>query len=163
MSVYTTIEQDELIEFLTSYNVGQLKSFEGISDGIENTNYFVDTENGHYVLTIFETHTFDDMQYYLGLMHHLADHKVPSADPVADKQGNYLRVLKNKPAALVERLKGRSIIKTEVNHCTQIGDAMGKMHSAGLSYRPENRNARGPHWFAQTAVQLHEKLNVNDL
>ena len=162
MSVFTTIEQDELVEFLTFYDVGELKSFEGISDGIENTNYFVDTEAGRYVLTIFETHTFEDMQYYLGLMHHLADHKVPSADPVADKHGAYLRILKDKPAALVERLKGSSILKTNLDHCTQIGDAMGKMHSAGLSYIPENTNARGPHWFAQTAAQIHDKLDDGD-
>jgi len=162
MSVYTTIEQDELVEFLAFYDVGELKSFEGISDGIENTNYFVDTEAGRYVLTIFETHTFEDMQYYLGLMHHLADHKVPSADPVADKQGAYLRILKDKPAALVERLRGSSILITSISHCTQIGDAMGKMHSAGLSYIPENTNARGPHWFAQTAAQIHDKLDDGD-
>ena len=163
MSVYTTIEQDELVTFLSEYKVGALKSFQGISDGIENTNYFVDTDDGRYVLTIFETHNFDDMQYYLGLMHHLADHQVPSADPVADKQGNYLRILKDKPAALVQRLKGSSILETSISHCSQIGDAMGKMHTAGLSYIPENENSRGPHWFAQTAKQLHEKLDESDL
>ena len=163
MSEYTTIEQDELVTFLSEYKVGALKSFQGISDGIENTNYFVDTDDGRYVLTIFETHNFDDMQYYLGLMHHLADHQVPSADPVADKQGNYLRILKDKPAALVQRLKGSSILETSISHCSQIGDAMGKMHTAGLSYIPENENSRGPHWFAQTAKQLHEKLDESDL
>ena len=162
MSVYTTIENDELIDFLAFYNVGELKGFEGISDGIENTNYFVDTEKGRYVLTIFETHNFDDMQYYLGLMHHLADHNVPSADPVADNQGDYLRTLKDKPAALVKRLIGSSIIETSINHCTQIGEAMGKMHSAGLSYKPTNENARGPQWFNLTASQLQEKLSNDD-
>lgn len=163
MSVYTTIQHQELVEFLTFYNVGGLKGFQGISDGIENTNYFVDTQNARYVLTIFETHSFEDMQYYLGLMHHLADHKVPSADPVADKEGQYLRVLKGKPAALVKRLNGGSIKETNVHHCAQIGDAMGKMHSAGLSYQPKNENSRGPKWFVQTANQLQEKLPADDL
>ena len=92
MSVYTTIEQDELEAFLANYSVGELKDFKGISDGIENTNYFVDTSKNRYVLTLFEHHTFEEMQYYLGLMHHLADHQVPSADPVADNDGNYLRM-----------------------------------------------------------------------
>lgn len=163
MSVYTTISENELIEFLNFYSVGKLKDFQGISDGIENTNYFVDTENGRYVLTIFETHPFEDMQYYLGLMHHLADHKVPSADPVADNQGDYLRKLKDKPAALVKRLNGSSILKPNLDHCTQMGDVMGKMHSAGLSYAPKTENSRGPHWFVQTAKQLHSKLNEEDL
>ena len=86
MSVYTTIEPDELEGFLSSYSVGALRDYEGISDGIENTNYFVNTgigNDGRFVLTLFEHHTLEEMQYYLGLMHHLADHKVPSADPVA--------------------------------------------------------------------------------
>jgi len=121
MSVYTTIQQTALVKFLTFYNVGELKSFHGIAEGIENTNYFVDTTLGRYVLTIFETHSFEEMQYYLGLMHHLADHDVPSADPIADKQGDYLRVLKDKPAALVKRLPGSSILQTSVHHCRQIG------------------------------------------
>lgn len=162
MSVYTTIEQDELIEYLAFFNVGALKNFQGISDGIENTNYFVETENGRYVLTIFEAHTFDDMQYYLDLMHHLADHNVPSADPVADKQGDYLRRLKDKPAALVQRLNGHSIRETNIDHCALIGDVMAKMHTAGLSYKQKNKNTRGPDWFSQTATKLKNKLDDDE-
>ena len=79
MSVYTTIEENELQTFLSNYAVGELDSFQGISDGIENTNYFVNTTIGRFVLTIFEHHDFEEMQYYLNLMHHLADHEVPSA------------------------------------------------------------------------------------
>ncbi len=97
MSVYTIIEEDELKSFLSNYDVGELVDYQGISDGIENTNYFVNTSSGRFVLTIFEQHDFKEMQYYLNLMHHLADHKVPSANPVADKQGNYLSHFKNKP------------------------------------------------------------------
>ena len=163
MSVYTTIEQDELEAFLANYSVGTFKDFRGISDGIENTNYFVDTSDNRYVLTLFEHHSFEEMQYYLGLMHHLADHQVPSADPVADNDGNYLRMLKDKPAALVYRLKGGSIRDTTVSHCEQIGAAMGKMHSAGLSYNHHQPNPRGPAWCAATAEKLYQKLRDEDL
>ena len=170
MSVYTTIETAELEEFLSHYDVGALLSFEGISDGIENTNYFVDTQNGpkksprksQFVLTLFEHHDFDEMRYYLDLMHHLADHEVPSANPVADRDGKYLRLFKNKPAALVERLNGKSIIDTNVNHCKQIGAAMGKMHSAGLSFNAHQKNPRGPGWYKSTAGVLHCKLPANE-
>jgi homoserine kinase type II len=158
MSVYTTIESDELEDFLTNYSVGKLAEHKGISDGIENTNYFVDTQNNNnkrYVLTIFEHHTFEEMQYYLNLMHHLADHQVPSANPVADNEGKYLRVLKDKPAALVERLAGSSIRETTVSHCEQIGTAMGKMHAAGLSFESHQPNPRGPAWCTHTAKTLH--------
>lgn len=162
MSVYTTIEENELITFLSNYEVGELENFQGISDGIENTNYFVNTRQGHFVLTIFEHHDFDEMQYYLNLMHHLADHNVPSANPVADKQGHYLSHFKSKPIALVERLKGGSIIDTTVNHCQQLGCAMGKMHAAGLSYTSKQENPRGLSWCQQTASLLIDKLSTDE-
>lgn len=162
MSVYTTIEESELITFLSNYNVGELKSFQGISDGIENTNYFVNTHRGRFILTIFEHHDFDEMQYYLNLMHHLADHKVPSANPVIDKQGHYLSHFKNKPIALVERLNGNSINRTTVDHCKQLGRAMGKMHAAGLSYTAKQANPRGPSWCRKTASLLMEKLSIDE-
>ncbi len=166
MSVYTTIEENELHIFLSNYNVGELDQYKGISDGIENTNYFVDTTQGRFVLTIFEHHSFEEMQYYLDLMHHLADHKVPSANPVADKQGNYLSRFndgsKNKPIALVERLNGSSIIKTSINHCEQLGMAMGKMHAAGLTFETRQNNPRGPVWCQQTALKVMQKLNADE-
>ncbi len=165
MSVYTTIETDELEGFLSSYSVGALRDYEGISDGIENTNYFVNTGNGidgRFVLTLFEHHTLEEMQYYLGLMHHLADHKVPSADPVADNDGNYVRLFKQKPAAIVHRLNGGSIRETSLSYCKQIGAAMGKMHAAGLSYHAHQPNPRGPAWCATTAKQVYSKLADED-
>lgn len=162
MSVYTIIEEDELRSFLRNYDVGELENFQGISDGIENTNYFVNTSKGRFVLTIFEHHSFEEMQYYLNLMHHLSDHKVPSANPVADRQGLYLSEFKQKPIALVERLDGGSIIKTTVNHCQQLGEAMGKMHAAGLSFGEHQKNPRGPAWCQHTAQLVIEKLSENE-
>lgn len=162
MSVYTIIEEGELKSFLSNYDTGELVSFKGISDGIENTNYFVNTTQGRFVLTIFEHHSFEEMQYYLNLMHHLADHKVPSANPVADIQGNYLSLFKNKPIALVERLNGSSITKTTVNHCEQLGAAMGKMHTAGLSYAAKQPNPRGPAWCQHTAQIIKEKVSDDE-
>jgi homoserine kinase type II len=167
MSVYTAITNHELENFLGYYNVGELKDFRGISDGIENTNYFVDTQkNGtdrHFVLTLFEHHSFEEMRYYLNLMHHLADNQVPSANPVADNNGDYLRTLNNKPVALVERLAGNSIRETTVSHCEQIGTAMGKMHAAGLSFGSKQSNPRGSDWCIHTADTLQKKLPDEEL
>jgi homoserine kinase type II len=166
MSVYTTIENDELVALLGHYQVGELVDYQGISDGIENTNYFVDTAsdagNHRFVLTLFEHHTLDEMQYYLKLMHHLAEHGVPSADPVADRDGNYISTFKRKPTALVQRLGGSSIIDTTVAQCEQLGAAMGKMHSAGLSFDSDQPNPRGPGWRAETAALLADKLPEDD-
>lgn len=158
MSVYTTIDTAECQAFLAEYDVGELVSLEGISDGIENTNYFVDTDRGRFVLTIFEHHAFDEMEYFLNLMHHLADHGVPSANPVADTKGHYLRTLKDKPAALVQRLSGGSIRHTTVSHCEQLGTAIGKLHSAGLDFGESRPNPRGPKWCVQTARQVIDRL-----
>ncbi len=165
MSVYTTLEANELEGFLSGYSVGALRDFEGISDGIENTNYFVNTDNdndGRFVLTLFEHHTLEEMQYYLDLMHHLADHKVPSAEPIADNNGKYVHIFKHKPAALVHRLNGGSVRETGIAHCEQIGAAMGKMHSAGLSYEAHQPNPRGPAWCASTAETVYSKLADED-
>jgi homoserine kinase type II len=163
MSVYTAITSEELENFLSHYSVGKLNDYRGISDGIENTNYFVDTRNHdnneRFVLTLFEHHSFEEMQYYLNLMHHLADNGVPSASPVADNNGDYLRTLKDKPVALVERLAGGSILETTVSHCEQIGEAMGKMHAAGLSFKSKQINTRGSDWCINTTATLQEKLH----
>jgi homoserine kinase type II len=162
MSVYTRIETHELETYLSGFSVGELVDYEGISDGIENTNYFVDTSQGRFVLTIFEHHMVEEMQYFLNLMHHLADHGVPSADPVADNQGRYLNSFKDKPIALVKRLNGHSIVETTVDHCRQLGDAMGRMHAAGLEFTEKQENPRGPHWFRTTATKVMPQLSTDD-
>ncbi|MDH5424205.1 MAG: homoserine kinase [Gammaproteobacteria bacterium] len=167
MSVYTTIEQDELRTFLLRYDVGELVSYQGISAGIENTNYFVTTcqdgQQNEFVLTIFEAHDADEMPYFLDLMAHLNEHKVPSAHPIIDRQGRMLQNLKNKPAALVQRLKGSSITETTAEHCCKLGAALGDLHSAGLSFDQQQENTRGPHWWHETTNLLENKLSSDDL
>ena len=86
----------DLLAFLSDYSVGKLLSYEGISDGIENTNYFVTTEQGKFVLTLFEQHEFDEMGYFLDVMTFFFEHGIPSAHPKADRQGRYLKKLSNK-------------------------------------------------------------------
>ena len=167
MSVYTTIKKDELENFLLRYDVGQLVSYQGISAGIENTNYFVTTQKDNsqneFVLTIFETHDADEMPYFLDLMAHLNEHKVPSAHPIKDTQGKMLQDLKNKPAALVQRLKGSSIDEATNDHCKKLGAALGELHTAGLSFDQHQANTRGPHWWHETIALLENKLPTDDL
>lgn len=159
MSVYTRVERHELEEFLRHYRLGELEDFAGISAGIENTNYFVTTTRGQYVLTLFEALGADELPYFLGLMAHLAEHNVPSAHPMPDEKGRYLRTLNGKPAALVVRLAGHSVENPNPAQCAQLGQALGHMHVAGQSFEAYRENRRGPHWWQVTARQVLPRLS----
>lgn len=162
MSVYTTVERDELEDFLSHYSLGDLVGYDGISAGIENTNYFVTTSQDQYVLTLFEALSSDELPYFLDLMAHLAEHDVPSAHPMPDEQGNYLRILKGKPAALVRRLAGHNIENTNPAQCAEIGKALGHLHMVGQSFNGHRANLRGPHWWQITARHLMPKLGPEE-
>lgn len=163
MSVYTRIERHELEEFLRHYPLGELVDYSGISAGIENSNYFVTTQQGQFVLTLFETMAAAELPYFLDLMAHLAEHGVPSAHPQADKQGHYLRSLKGKPAALVQRLRGANVEQPTRLQCAAVGTALGQMHTAGLSFSGQRANQRGPHWWSNTAQKLIPRLVLDDV
>jgi len=147
MSVYTEVGRDDLITFLNDYAVGDLVSYQGISDGIENTNYFVTTEQGEYVLTLFEQHEFDELGYFLDVMTFFYEQDIPSAHPAADKQGQYLKTLCGKPAALVMRLSGRGVDKLATKEqCAALGDVLGRMHVASQQFNLRRKTERGPQW-----------------
>lgn len=155
MSVYTEVRRTDLVAFLSDYAVGELLSYEGISEGIENTNYFVTTEQGQFVLTLFEQHEFDEMAYFLDVMTFFFQHGIPSAHPEADMQGHYLKTLSGKPAALVGRLGGRGVSDiASVAQCQAIGDVLGRMHIAGLQFEGRHTTQRGAPWRQQQAEKL---------
>lgn len=162
MSVYTAIEREELADFLRAYEVGELVAYEGIPDGIENTNYFVDTTRGRFVLTLFEWLPEADLPWFLELMAFLAEQGIPCAHPVADREGRYLRRLRGKPAALVQRLKGRSVSHPGEAHCRAIGGVLARMHVAGRGFPRRRSNDRGPRWWRETARKLDGRLAPED-
>lgn len=162
MSVYTAVSEAELQAFLASYPVGELRSFEGISAGIENTNYFVNTSDGRWVLTLFERAPEEDLPYFLGLMDHLAHRGVPSASPLEDHRGRLLSRLKDKPAALVHRLDGRHEMQPSPSQCNELGRVLAEMHLAGQSFQYKRKNCRGLEWHAETAAQVLPKLDAEE-
>lgn len=162
MSVYTKVSRPALQEFLRSYPVGDLIRHEGIKAGIENTNYFVDTRDGHWVLTLFERAAEGDLPYFLGLMDHLALRGIPSARPVADAEGRFLSHLCNRPTALVQKLEGSAVTEPNLAQCTALGKILGDLHLAGQSFKPQSENSRGPLWVGITAAALLPKLNTDD-
>lgn len=158
MSVYTAVTTEQLKRFLADYALGELEQFVGISNGIENTNYFVTISEGEFVLTLFEVLKADELPYFLELMAFLAEHGIPSAHPVADSHGRYLRKLNGKPAALVKRLIGASVDLPTTAQCRAIGELMGRMHVAGDLFPMHRAPDRGPDWCAATAAQVMAKL-----
>lgn len=162
MSVYTVVTPEQLKRFLAGYDLGELEQFVGISNGIENTNYFVTTSHGEYVLTLFEVLQAEELPYFLELMAYLAEHQIPSAHPVADRQGQYLQTLNGKPAALVQRLNGASVDLPEPGHCHAIGEQMARMHLAGEDFGLYREPDRGPAWCEATAAEVMPKLSKSD-
>ena len=155
MSVYTEVGRDQLIAFLADYAVGELVNYQGISDGIENTNYFVTTDKGEFVLTLFEHHDFGELAYFLDVMTFFFEHGIPSAHPAADRQGRYLKKLCGRPAALVMRLDGRGVNQVaSLNQCAAIGDMLGQMHIVGQKFQSRRSSQRGPEWRQETAQRL---------
>ncbi len=154
MSVYTPVSEAELEAWLRRYSVGRLESLEPIQAGIENTNYFVNTAQGRYVLTLFERLPANELPFYLGLMSHLARHGIPCPAPIADLADRTLGELNGKPAALVTRLPGGSREDPGEAECRTLGALLARMHLAGRSYPAYLENPRGPKWwrFAAEAV-----------
>jgi homoserine kinase type II len=162
MSVYTNVLPHELNEFLENYSLGQLQQFSGISNGIENTNYFVTTSKGQYVLTIFEQLTLDDLPYFLELMAFFSEENIPTAHPIADSQNEYIRILNGKPAALVKRLNGVSIDIANVKQCQEIGIQMAKMHLSSKQFKFSREASRNEDWRIQTSKLVMPKLNKDE-
>ena len=134
--------------------MGELKSCEPVKAGIENTNYFVHTTQGRYVLTLFERLPADELPFYLDLMAHLACHGIPCPAPIANLSDQYLGALNGKPAALVTRLPGRSLEDPTVQHCAELGSLLARMHLAGRSYSAYLENPRGPKWWRFAAREV---------
>lgn len=163
MSVYTLVEPAPLANFLAAHQAGTLLDYSGISEGIENTNYLVSTTRGDYVLTLFESTPADQLPYFLDLMAHLAALGVPSARPLPDRDGRYLGLLCERPAALVARLPGRSVSVPELAHCRAIGSALARLHLAGQSFAPTRACDRGAQWRAVTFAQIRSRLSAGEI
>jgi homoserine kinase type II len=160
LSVYTPVSEAELADWLEHYSVGGLVACEPIEAGIENTNYFVTTMQGRYVLTLFERLPAEELPFYVNLMAHLARHGIPCPAPIADLSDQYLRTLKGKPAALVTRLPGRSLERPGPAECAELGALLGRMHLAARSYSAYLDNPRGPKWWRFAAREVAPFLDA---
>ncbi len=162
MAVYTSVSRDELAGFLSSFDVGELLDYEGIAAGIENTNFFVNTSSGSYVLTLFEKHEPEELGFYLDLMLHLAAADISVASPVLNRCGDVLQRLNNKPAALITRLSGRAEPRTTTAHCSAIGHELARIHLAAITFPQQHPSDHGHEWRMATAQQVLTDLGAGD-
>ena len=160
MSVFTPVSSEQLSAWLQRYRLGTLVQMQGIATGIENTNYFVSTTAGEYVLTLFEKLTPHELPFYLGLMGHLAEQGIPSPAPAIDLDGRMFSQLNGKPAALVSRLRGATVVAPTPAHCAEVGATLAAMHFAGQSYERRLEHPRGPRWWREAAPEVSPFLDA---
>ncbi|HLQ02754.1 MAG TPA: phosphotransferase, partial [Burkholderiales bacterium] len=154
MSVFTRVTAEELSAWLKRYAIGTLVDLQGIAAGIENTNYFVTTSHGRFVLTLFEKLGAAELPFYLNLMAHLARHGIPCPAPIADQGNKYLGTLNGKPATLVTCLPGAPVSSPLARHCERVGAILADMHLAGRGYGGKLENPRGPRWWGAAAREI---------
>ena len=135
MAVYTDVAADELADFLSQYDIGELLSYKGIAEGVENSNFLVHTSKGAYILTLYEKRVaVDDLPYFLSLMAHLAERGVSCPQPAKNRSGEVYATLAGRPAAIINFLEGMWPRRPNATHCAGVGQALAKMHLAGADF-----------------------------
>ena len=141
MAVYTEVSDDDLERFVAEYDIGKVTAFKGIAEGVENSNYLLQTESGTYILTIYEKRVKpEDLPFFLGLMDHLAAAGIPCPTPIHGRDGDALRMLSDKPAAIVSFLDGVWPKGRSPRHCAELGEAVAHMHVAGVDFSMRREN-----------------------
>ncbi|EGY51927.1 homoserine kinase [Neisseria shayeganii 871] len=162
MSVYTSVSDSELRIFLEDYDLGGLVSLQGIAQGVTNSNYFLTTERGRFVLTIFEALTQEELPFFLELKQHLSRHGVACPAPVARRDGRFDGTLAGKPACLVSCLNGRDTAVPDAAQCFHTGAMLAQMHLAGQSFPQHMANPRHAAWWQRESVRLLPCLDAED-
>lgn len=159
MAVFTRLTEADVSALLSRYHLGTLVALEGISSGIENTNYFATTTAGEFVLTVFERLTFSQLPFYLELMRHAAERGLPVPMPQTHVGGALVSEIKGKPCAFVTRLPGRSIELPNGRQCERVGEFLGKLHRECADFTLFQPNLRGIGWWKSTLPLLEPHMH----
>ncbi len=161
MAVYTDVSDQDLEAFLGGFALGRPVAFKGIAEGVENSNYLLETELGRYILTLFERRVRpDDLPYFLDLMTFLADRGYPCARPIADRKGAVLNTLAGRPAVIVAFLPGLSARRQSVAQCRQAGVGLGWLHRAGADFARRRVNPLGLETWRNVASSLSDRAEA---
>ena len=150
MAVFTAVSLEDVSPWLEQFPLGKALAIKGIASGIENSNFFITTDAGEYVLTIFEVLGFEQLPFYLNLMRHLAERGVLVPAPVANAQGELVVALHGKPASIVSKLEGSSQMAPQPVHCAAVGGMLARMHLAARDFPLQQPNLRGHAWWNET-------------
>ena len=144
MAVYTHVPAEEMAALLARYGVGALRSFKGIAEGVENSNYLVEAEGGRFILTLYEKRVdAGDLPFFLALLDHLADRGLPVPRALKDEGGVQVQTVAGRPACLIEFLDGVSLSHPTPAQARATGEALGRMHAALADFTPERTNTLG--------------------
>jgi len=148
MAVYTDISDEELAQLLARYDLGQAQTFKGIAEGVENSNFLLETDRARFILTIYERRVKrEDLPFFLGLMRWLADHDYPCATPMPGRDGELIQEIRGKPAAIVSFLPGLSVRRPSAIHCREAGEGLARLHLAARDFPMTRENSLGqPAW-----------------
>lgn len=162
MSVYTSLSHAQIESFISAYKLTSLASYSGISAGIENTNYLLNTAQGDFVLTLYEHFNADELRPYLNLLVQLGQHENYYPSPLPDSQQSYLQTLAGKPAAVFRCLPGKSVLQATFNQCQLIASALARFHLSNPSLGFSKKNPRNIEWIQETVLQVSTHLSVQD-
>jgi homoserine kinase type II len=162
MAVFTAVSLEDLTPWIKQFPLGQALALKGIASGIENSNFFLTTERGEYVLTIFENLSFEQLPFYLNLMRHLAERGVAVPAPVANDKGELIVALQGKPASIVSKLDGSSQMAPQPVHCAAVGAMVAKMHLAAQDFPLQQPNLRGLPWWNETTPKVLPFLDTGN-
>ncbi len=167
MSVFTSIDMPQLAAFLKSYSVGSPSGFTGIEAGITNSNFFIDTETGRYVLTIVEHESFTDVEWFMQLLAYLNKNNIPCAAPLQSISGGFTKPLAKKPATIVQYLQGSDKTDVNPNDCFALGQVLAHFHKSCQDYsqtgNKDRKDSRGTEWRTATAEKVRNKLNTEEM
>ncbi len=163
MSVYTILKNKHIKEILSLYNIGSLKSFHGISDGITNTNYFLNTNKGKYVITIFEDIKKTKVTKYLKLMNYFSKKGLCAPEIMITKSGDILTTIQEKPCSIMQKLSGQTVNESNIKSCKSLGEVIGAFHNYSQKYQGIISNSRDIKWVEKTTRRIEGHIDSNQL
>ena len=160
MAVYTDVAAEDLALFLAGYDIGELLSYKGIAEGVENSNFLVHTSRGYFILTLYERRVAErDLPFFLALMEHLATRAITCPQPVKNRAGQTLGRLAGRPAAMVTFLEGMWIRRPSAQHCAALGEALARLHLAGADFPMHRDNALSVGGWRQLYAACRQRAN----